>query len=176
MSFPPNKQSNEIIGQIIQVRFITKLGKTNFPVVFLLALQHQKDKRIYFKTDMDVSKKVKSIGKIGISVLKCWVTNSIFQNTFPVIDFYGFDIYLLLILHILYQYQKYSTSKTPTRLSTKLVCLIFTNLQGAILSVELMPLLCTNTILLDTFTFIVEHLDYFKTVYRSATIKYTPHF
>lgn len=42
---------------------------------------------------MDVSKKGKSIGKIGISVLKCWVKNSIFQNTFPVIGFYGFDTY-----------------------------------------------------------------------------------
>lgn len=126
---------------------------------------------------MDVSKKVKSMGKIGISVLKCWVKNSIFQNSFPVTGFYGFDIYLLLIhLNYIFYSSIRNTSKTPTRLSTKLVRLIFTNMLVAILSVELMPFLCTNTILLGTFTFIVEHWDYFKTVCRSASIKYAPHF
>lgn len=120
---------------------------------------------------MDVSKRMygKSMGKIGISVLKCWVKNSIFQNTFPVIDFYCFDIYLLL-LHLYYIFYSSirNTSKTPTRLSTKLVRLIFTNLQGAILSVELMPFLYTNTILLDTFIYI--HCRTFRLLQDSIQI------
>lgn len=39
-----------------------------------------------------------------------------------------------------------------------------------ILSVELVPFLLTNKIVLDTFIFIVEHLDYFMTVPRSTKI------